>query len=630
MTAVAETIEVRTETLNLVADVALSAAGSSSKLPAVRIVAYGGGVMTVPGWNDIVIDLAGLDVTGSVALLSDHDSTRRGVVGHGRAEVAGGRLTVAGTISATTAAAREIVESARNGFAWEASVGLEVHERRRVAAGEVVLVNGRTIRALAGGFTLVSRGRLREVSIVALGCDGGTSVSIAAAQKRTEGVMVTTATVEQDVVEQQTQETATETVEAGRVAAIRKICAGRFPEIEERAVAEQWDTNRVELEVLRASRPKVPVAYVPDQHVPTSASLEAAILMRMGKSGLGEKVLGAPAMEAGERLGAAHMMDICRAALLSEHRDVPHGRLDLVRASLSTLALPTALGNVANKLLLDAYNETPATWRSFCAVRSVSDFKVNTAIRPSFSGALQPVAPGGELKHGSVAESTMQYSIDTFGKLLSVDRRDIINDDLGLFEDAASAHGRAAMRSLNDLVYAVLLANASGFFSTGNGNYQDGADSALGFDALAAAILLMRSQRDDEHNDLDLRPAVLLVGPGLESTARALLQSEYIQQTVGQPTGNSLRQAVSLEVEPRLSNIAKFGAAASGKEWFLFTNPAFAALVVAFLNGIQTPTTEFFGLEATVERLAVSWRVFFDYGAALCDPRAGVLSKGQA
>ncbi|MBN2583968.1 MAG: Mu-like prophage major head subunit gpT family protein [Planctomycetes bacterium] len=617
------------ETLNLVADVALSAAGSKDKLPAVQIVAYGGGVMTVPGWGDIVIDLAGLDVTGSVALLSDHDSTRRGVVGHGRAEVAGGRLTVAGTISATTAAAREIVESARNGFAWEASVGLEVHERRRVAAGEVVAVNGRTIRALANGFTLVSRGRLREVSIVALGCDGGTSVSIAA-QKRTEGVMVTTATVEQDVVEQQTRETETATLEAGRVEAIRKICAGRFPEIEERAVAEQWDTNRVELEVLRASRPKVPAAYIPDQHVPTSASLEAAILMRMGKGGLGEKVLGAPAMEAGERLGAAHLMDICRAALLSEHRDVPHGRLDMVRAALSTMSLPTALGAVANKLLLDSYNETPATWRSFCAVRSVSDFKTNTAIRPSFTGALQPVAPGGELKHGSVAESTTTFSVDTYGKLLSVDRRDIINDDMGLFQDAASAHGRAAMRSLNDLVYAVLLANASGFFSEGNGNYQDGADSALGFDALAAAILLMRSQRDDEHNDLDLRPAVLLVGPGLESTARALLQSEYIQQTVGQPTGNSLRQAVTLEIEPRLSNTAKFGAAASGKEWFLFTNPAFAALVVAFLNGIQTPTTEFFGLEQTVERLAVSWRVFFDYGAALCDPRAAVMSKGQA
>ena len=54
---------------------------------------------------------------------------------------------------------------------------------------------------------------------------------------------------------------------------------------------------------------------------------------------------------------------------------------------------PDLLEYVKAIVLKEAYNETPATWRSFCAVRSVSDFKTNTAIRPSFTGALQPVAP---------------------------------------------------------------------------------------------------------------------------------------------------------------------------------------------------------------------------------------------
>ena len=438
--------------------------------------------------------------------------------------------------------------------------------------------------------------------------------------------METAVMVEQQEV--QTQEA--ETVEAGRVAGIQKICAGRFSEIETKAIDEGWNENQTELEVLRASRPRAPQAHIPQQRVPTATSLEAAILTHMGMTGLGEKALGAPAMEMGSQMHVTHMLDICRAALLSEGQEVPHGRLDLVRAALSTMALPVALGNVANKILLNAYIESPATWRSFCSTRNVPDFKPNTTIRPSFTGNLQPVAPGGELKHGTVTETTVSFAIDTYGKLLGVDRRDIINDDLGLFHDAAAAHGRAAMRSLNDLVYSVLLANANGFFGSGNGNYLSGADSALGFDALASAISLMRSQRDADHNDLDLKPAVLLVGPDKEPLARALLQSDYIMQAVGQPMGNSLRQAVSLEVEPRLSNSAKFGSVASGQQWFLFTNPAFAAMVVAFLNGVETPTVEYFGLEQTVERLAVSWRVFFDYGAGLCDPRAGVMSKGQA
>jgi hypothetical protein len=615
---------IETEDVLLAAAEVTVEAGAESNRPRVTILAYTGGIMRVPGWGDIVIDFAGLDLSAAVAILSDHDSTRRGVVGHGRAQVVGGKLVVTGTVSATTQAAKEVVDAAKNGFPWQASVGTEVLEQRRIAAGETVAVNGRSIKAPAGGFVLVTKGRLREVSIVGIGCDPATSVAIAAARKQEQG-MTTEAVVEQEVVEQSQEQV----VEAGRVAAIKKVCTGRFPNIETRAVAEGWDAGRTELEVLRTSRPRVPMTHVGDRPVSTPATLEAAILTWMGKSGMAEKALGATAMEMGEQLGATHMLDICRAALLSEGREVPHGRQELVKASLTTISLPTALGNVANKLLLDAYTESPATWQSFCAVRSVSDFKTNTAIRPSFLGALQPVAPGGELKHGSMAESTVQYSIDTFGKLLSVDRRDIINDDLGLFQDSAAAHGRTAKRGLNDLVYAVLLANAGNFFSSGNGNYLAGADSALTFDGLAKAILLMRLQRDSENNDLDLSPAVLLVGPGLESSARALLQSEYIQRAVDVPTGNSLRQAVSLEVEPRLANSAKFGAAATGKQWYLFGSPSLAAMVVAFLNGLQTPTVEYFGLEQTVERLAVSWRVYFDYGAALCDPRAAVMSKGQ-
>lgn len=63
-----------TEELLLAAsDVRIEAAG---KTPAVTIVAYSGGLKTVPGWGPLVIDLAGVDVSASqVSILADHDST---------------------------------------------------------------------------------------------------------------------------------------------------------------------------------------------------------------------------------------------------------------------------------------------------------------------------------------------------------------------------------------------------------------------------------------------------------------------------------------------------------------------------------------------------------------------------
>ena len=421
-----------------------------------------------------------------------------------------------------------------------------------------------------------------------------------------------------------------ENVETQRVANIASICGTKYPEIQAQAIEEGWDENRTELEVLRASRPKAPSVLGSGPMVATGSVLEAALLTHMGHVGLGEKALGPVAMEQADRLGATSMIDLCRAALRVDGRDVPSSRMELVKAALSTMSLPTALGNVANKVLLDNYNETPASWRAYCAIRSTSDFKTNTAIRPTFTGQLEQVPAGGELKHGGVSEALTTFAVDTFGKMLSIDRRDIINDDLSVFEDAAASFGRMAMRKVSDLVYEVLLANEGNFFSVANGNYLDGADSALCIDALANAIALMRTQRDAQGNDLDLRPATLLVTPELEPVARMLLESEFVQRAEDVPTGNSLRRAVNLEVEPRLSNTTKFGSDASTKHWYLFTKPNAVPMIVAFLHGRQTPTVEYFGLDQDVNRLAVAWRVYHDFGSALCDPRAAVRSKGEA
>ena len=103
-----------------------------------------------------------------------------------------------------------------------------------------------------------------------------------------------------------------------------------------------------------------------------------------------------------------------------------------------------------------------------------------------------------------------------------------------------------------------------------------------------------------------------------------------ITAAVNGPTGNPMKNIVRLEVEPRLSNGARFGANASAKAWYLFAEPAACSTIVAFLNGRDTPTVEYFGLSTEPNRLAASWRVYFDWGVATCDFRAAVKAKGEA
>lgn len=596
---------------------------ASGKTPTVSIVAYSGGLMTVPGWGAVVLDLSGVDISASqISILADHDSTLRGVVGFGQATVTGNKLLVAGTIAQATDAARQIIELAKSGFQFQASVGVAPREWERVRGGELVEVNGRAIRATGNGFTLVRASALKEVSIVAIGADAGTSVSIAASQEGEEALMTKTTEKTADDIR------AEAAAETERITAIRRVCAGRHGDIEAKAIRECWDAQKTELEVLRASRPTAPFIHS-TAAAPTGDVIEAAILAHMGHENLAEKHLGPQAAQQAGDLRATSLVDLCRAALLVDQRDVPSGREAMIRAALSTYSLPVALGNAANKVLLDAYTESPATWRAFAAVKSTNDFKDHTGIRPSDTGDLTEVPKGGELKHGSIDEATYQYSVDTFGKMLSIDRRDIINDDLGLFEDTAMSLGRAAMRAVSDLVYKTLLSGAGSFFSAGNGNYDSGAATALSLDALATGIARMMAQRDDEDRDLDIRPRTLLVPPELQQTAKELLQSDFIQRANNdEPTGNALKNVVSLEVEPRLSNSARF-TGTSTKAWYLFAGKMDAAIIVAFLQGKQTPTVEFFGFDADPNRLSATWRVYHDFGSALGDYRATYKADGE-
>ncbi len=124
-------------------EVAIEAgAHRSGRKPRITIIAYTGGIMAVPGWGPVALDLAGLEASGQIPLLADHDARVGGVVGHGEAEVHDGRLVVTGIVSGAGAAARQIVEMASGGFAFQASVGVEPIEHERIRAGERIEVNG--------------------------------------------------------------------------------------------------------------------------------------------------------------------------------------------------------------------------------------------------------------------------------------------------------------------------------------------------------------------------------------------------------------------------------------------------------------------------------------------------------
>ncbi len=636
-----------------------------------KILAYSGGLLVVDGFeHPVVVDLAGIKATAAIPILIDHAADVDHTLGQTNAVGNDGRsLVLAGNITGQSQRVRDVIAQSDAGYSWQASIGCSVEKSERIPAGQTVAVNG---QLFVGPIIVARRSVLRETSVLPVGADATTSVNLAAKMKAAtqEGKMTMpnfeTWCVDhgfdaaelspeacaflQTLFDAETNSTdpaatsaasaaailnlrATQSAEHDRIGKINAIASGH-PTIAATAIRNGWSAIETENHVLKASqRMHTPSNFVRgNSDTATEAQhLTASLMVKAGYSTAAEKMFGANVMEQSRRLHGQSLPDLCRAALQIDGREIPQSRGEMIRASLSTGSMPVALGDSANKILIEAYKQAPASWRSFAAVKPAANFKTQTGIRPTFGGDLYQLAPGGEIKHGNFTEETYEWSVDTFAKMFSIDRRQIINDDASVFSDVIPGLARAAMRSLNSLVSTKLLANAGSFFSTGNSNYFDGAATNLQASSLATAIKMLRQMKDGEGNLLDLQPAVLLVPPELEQTALALLHSSEVQRVATgdlQPTGNTFKDIAQLAVEPRLSDSTFTGY--STVAWYLFSNAMNAAVIVGFLDGNESPTLETFGLDHDVNTLAFSFRVYFDFGCALADHRAAIRSKGAA
>ena len=227
-----------------------------------------------------------------------------------------------------------------------------------------------------------------------------------------------------------------------------------------------------------------------------------------------------------------------------------------LEAGFSTIDIGGILSNVANKFLLDGFFSVERTWRNICAVRNVSDFKTVTSYRLIGKDQYEQVAPGGELKHGTLGEENYTNKADTYGLMLSIDRRDIINDDLGAITTVPRKLGRGSGLKINDVFWATFLDNAA-FFAAGNKNYLAGADTALSIDGLTKAEVAFMDQVDSDGKPIGIMPAIVLVPTALSAMGTQLYKSMELRDTTANtkyPVANPHQGKFRVEVSRYLSN----------------------------------------------------------------------------
>jgi hypothetical protein len=627
-----------------------------------KILAYTGGKMDV-GWGDpIVVDLSGMEVSAKPRpILKDHNTSL--VVGHSTDVKVKNTIIVEGLFSGSGPSKDEVLQSAMQGFPWQASIGAKATKTDFLDEGSKCVVNGQEIE---GPCFIVRASILKEVSFVALGADDNTS---AIAAKHPEGVaqmdkftewlikagfikaesdLSTLTAALKDSLKLQFEASLKkpETPVVTTPVAPTVVSASDFskeimaefgtshPDIAAEAIEKGWDMKATRLAVVRANQPKAPAVIVPkdngdkfEKHMEIAAGISAGMQKQIEKSEKPEDIEAAS-----KRFKNISLQEMLIEAAVRNgyagRRSVKGNFEELFRAAFSDLTLPKIFGNVANKRLIASFMEVDQTWRQIAVINSVPDFRPTSSLRMSADFKFERLSDAGELKHAkSPTETEFSNQANTFGKMYAITRKDIINDDLNVLSTIPAHIGRGAGLKLNEDFWTLFL-NNSGKFTSGNKNYISGGTSVLGIDSLTSAEQLFLDMVDDKGYPLNQQSNILLVPTALKTKALQLMNSTEIRDTTASTkygVANPHAGKWTVATCPYMSN-ANFTGYSSTAWYLLGTNGMLPLIEAVFLNGQQTPTIE--QAEADFSTLGIQMRGFFDFGFAWQDVRGGVKSAG--
>lgn len=320
------------------------------------------------------------------------------------------------------------------------------------------------------------------------------------------------------------------------------------------------------------------------------------------------------------------LFDLAESCVRNAGLSTTGSRQEIVgRAFTATGDFPYILENSIAKTLRAAYDSSPVQWSTWTARGSASDFKTATVAALSESGIMSEVPEGAEFPAYAASEEKESIQLKTYGKILSITRQAIVNDDLSAFDRIPTMHGRAWARTINQLAVQVLLSNAAltdtvALFHASHSNL-DAATTTVTTKATAEAViraleLLLMQQTDvDGSSYLNLSPAVIVTGP--------TLKNYYIQALAETDRADNNRavdiaqMGITLVAEPEVENTTLTGAAANLT--FAFANPSDAPVVeVRFLDGNDAPRLE---QETGFAVDGVRFKVAGDVAAAAIDYR---------
>jgi hypothetical protein len=279
-----------------------------------------------------------------------------------------------------------------------------------------------------------------------------------------------------------------------------------------------------------------------------------------------------------------------------------------MREALTTSDFPYLFGDVLDRQVLASYKAVDPVWKSFVKMGTVPRIYPQVGgYRFAMTGGdqhLDEVAEKGEYLASERTEARYPIYVKKYGRQFDISWEAKINDDLGALKDTPERFARAAVRTEHRLVSGTYVADAIGAGTHATGSLYDSVTAGeineaalpLTIQNLENTCEAMAAFLDANGEPIMNRAKLLVVGPGLEFTARQILTSSQKMWTstaddespsIAYPMTNVISQyGLTLVIDPYIPTYAPN----SLLSWFLFADPRdIAAMECDYLVGHERP-----------------------------------------
>lgn len=250
------------------------------------------------------------------------------------------------------------------------------------------------------------------------------------------------------------------------------------------------------------------------------------------------------------------------------------------------------LSNIMGKAALLGWEEAEETFDLWTSTGTLTDFKATKRVGLGNFSALDLIEEGGEYSQGTAGERGETVTLATYGKELRITRQAIINDDLQLLAGLPRKMGRAAKRTIGNLVYAVLngnpdLADGVALFHATHKNLA-GSGAAISVASLSAAEAAMMLQTEETGASstgqaLNIMPKYLLVPAAQKRLAMQLMSS---------PVDPTASRGMATNPVAGMADVISDGRL-TGTAWYLAADGSVHdGIEVSYLNGQSEPYIE--------------------------------------